>query len=216
VLDQTVRLLHPFIPFITEGIFQKLNEIAPVRKLQGLAGATKSEALVIAEWPNKIEFLIDEKAEDQISTIQSPIRAVRDIKNKYNIAHTTKPATSVTTTVQVATILNENSALISNLAGVKNFEAGPDIVKPKSAATAIVDDIQVYVHDVIDVEAERRRLKKQKEQVEKAKKGVEARLRNENFLSKAKPKVVAQAREKLARLAEQLKTLEKNLSQLES
>jgi len=216
VLDQTLRLLHPFVPFITEGIFQKLNEIAPIRKLQGLAGATKSEALVIAEWPNNIESLIDEEAEDQISTIQKPIRAVRDIKNKYNIAHTTKPATSASTSVQVAGILNENSELICCLAGVKEFAAGPDVTKPKNAATAIIGDIQVYVHDVIDVEAERRRLEKQKQQIEKAKKGVEAKLRNENFLSKAKPKVVAQAREKLVQLAEQLKTLEKSLSQLES
>jgi len=216
VLDQTVRLLHPFVPFITEGIFQKLNEVVPVRKLEGLIAAKKAEALVVAEWPNKIDLLIDEEAEGQILTIQKPIRAVRDIKNKYNIAHTTKPATSARTSVQVAGILNENSELICCLAGVKEFAAGPDVVKPQNAATAIIDDIQVYVHDVIDVEAERRRLKKQKEQVEKAKKGVEAKLRNENFLSKAKPQVVAQARERLAQLAEQLKTLEKNLSQLES
>jgi valyl-tRNA synthetase len=216
VLDQTLRLLHPFVPFITEGIFQKLNEIAPVRKLQGLAGATKSEALVIAEWPDNIESLIDEEAEEQISTIQKPIRAVRDIKNKYNITHTTKPATSARTSVQVAGILNENSELICCLAGVKQFAASPDVTKPKNAATAIMDDIQVYVHDVIDVEAEQRRLQKHKQQIEKAKQSVEARLRNENFLSKAKPQVVAQAREKLAQLAEQLKTLEKSLSQLES
>ncbi|MHC4338157.1 MAG: hypothetical protein ACYSTG_09495, partial [Planctomycetota bacterium] len=113
-------------------------------------------------------------------------------------------------------ILNENSELICCLAGVKQFAASPDVTKPKNAATAIMDDIQVYVHDVIDVEAEQRRLQKHKQQIEKAKQSVEARLRNENFLSKAKPQVVAQAREKLAQLAEQLKTLEKSLSQLES
>jgi len=216
VLDHTLRLLHPFVPFITEGIFQKLNEIAPVRKLEGLTEAKKSEALVVAEWPNKSDWLIDEEAEKEISTVQSAIRAVRDIKNKYNIAHTTKPATSATTSEQVAGILNKNCELICCSAGVREFTAGPDVSKPKNAATAIIDDIQVYVHDVIDVEAERRRLEKQKGQIEKAKKGVEGKLANEDFVSKAKPQVVAQAREKLAQLGEQLKTVEKNLSQLES
>ena len=51
VLDSTLRLLHPFIPFITEGIYQKLNEMAPVRELQGIAAAGRSEAITIAAWP---------------------------------------------------------------------------------------------------------------------------------------------------------------------
>jgi valyl-tRNA synthetase len=216
VLDQTLRLLHPFVPFITEGIFQKLNEVAPVRRLRGLAEAKKAQALVIGEWPSKIDSLIDDEAEEQISTIQKPIRAVRDIKNKYNIPSAKMPATSVTATPQISSILGANSDLICNIAGIREFKAGPQVKKPKSAATAIVDDMQVYVHDVIDVKAERRRLQKQKERIEKAKKGVETKLVNENFLSKAKPQVVAQAKEKLAQLAEQLKTVEKNLSQLES
>jgi valyl-tRNA synthetase len=214
VLDQTLRLLHPFVPFITEGIFQKLNEITPVRGLKGLVEAKKSEALVVAEWPVKLDHLIDGDVEKQISLIQNPIRAVRDIKNKYNITLSVVPTTSATTSVQVAQILNDNSGLICQLAGTKVFKAGPDVVKPKSAASAILDDMQIYVHDVIDPEAERQRLEKQKDEIEKAKKAVEARLNNENFVNKAKPQVVAQARDKLAELTEQLKTLEKHLSEL--
>ena len=72
----------------------------------------------------------------------------------------------------------------------------------------------VYVHDAIDVKAERVKLEKQKEQIEKGKKAVEAKLSNENFISKAKPEVVAQAREKLAELTEQLETVDKHLSEL--
>jgi valyl-tRNA synthetase len=214
VLDQTLRLLHPFVPFITEGIFQKLNEITPVRGLKGLAEAKKSEALVVAEWPVKLDHLIDEDAEKQISLIQSPIRAVRDIKNKYNITPSVIPATSANTPVQVAQILNDNSGLICQLAGVKVFTAGPDVVKPKSAASAILDDMQIYVHDVVDTQTERKKLEKQKDEIEKAKKAVEARLNNENFVTRAKPQVVAQARDKLAELTKQLKLLEKHLSEL--
>jgi len=214
VLDQILRLLHPFVPFITEGIFQKLNEIAPVRKLKGLVEAKKSEAMIVAEWPKGIDSFVDTKTEQQILIIQNPVRLIRDIKNKYNIPPTTMPTTSANTSARVAEILNDNSKLICQMAGVKVFMAGTEVEKPKNAATAIVDDIQVYVHDVIDAEAERKRLEKQKEKTEKAQKAVEARLNNGDFISKAKPEVVAQARERLTELSDQLKTIEEHLSQL--
>jgi len=212
-LDQILRLLHPFVPFITEGIFQKLNEITPVRQLKGLTEAKESEALVVARWPEKLDFLADTDAEKQISIIQLPVRAVRDIKNKYNITSTVAAA-SADAPVNVANILKDNSELICRTAGIKVFTAGTNIAKPKNAAAAIIDDIQIYVHDVIDPQAERKKLKKQKDEVEKAKKTVEAKLGNEKFLAKAKPQVVAQAKDKLAELAEQLKTIEKHLSEL--
>ena len=71
-----------------------------------------------------------------------------------------------------------------------------------------------YIHDVIDVKAERAKLEKEKQETEKAKKAIEAKLANENFINKAKPEVVAQARERLAELTEQLKAIDKHLSEL--
>jgi len=216
VLDQTLRLLHPFIPFITEGIFQKLNEIAPVRKLKGLAEAKEAKALVAGEWPNRIDFLVDDKAEKEISIVQGPIRAVRDIKSKYNVAPSAAPATSVDAPASVAKILNANADLVRQLGGVKDFKASTGIQKPQNAATAIVDGIQIYVHDMIDTQAEHHRLEKQKQQLEQAKKAVEAKLNNENFLQKAKPQVVTQAKDRLDQLSKELETVEKHLAELEN
>jgi valyl-tRNA synthetase len=216
VLDQILRLLHPFIPFITEGIFQKLNEIAPVRKLEGLAEAGQAKALVVAEWPDSLGSLQDEDAEKRISMDQSVVRATRDIRNKYNIPSSIILGTSARAPAERADELNKDAEWISYLARIKQFAAGPEIVKPKSAATAIVNDIQIYVHDVIDVEAERKRLGKKKQQVEKAKKATEAKLANKDFVNKAKPEVVARAKEKLAELSEQLEVVEKHFSELEN
>ena len=92
--------------------------------------------------------------------------------------------------------------------------ADTNVEKPKNAATAIVDDMQIFVHDVVDPEAERKRLTKQKQEIEGAKKAVEGKLANRNFVNKAKKEVVAQARERLAELTEQLKTVEKHLAEL--
>jgi len=214
VLDEILRLLHPFIPFITEGIFQKLNEVVPVRKLNGIAEAAQANALVAAQWPERLDSLIDIETEKRISIIQSPIRAIRDIKSQYNIPLTTTLTTSANTSVQVAQILNDNSELICQLAGVKVFMADTNIKKPKNAATSIVDDMQIFVHDVIDPQAERKRLQRQKQEIEKAKKAVEAKLANKNFITKAKPEVVAQAKDRLSELTEQLKTIEKHLAEL--
>ena len=101
------------------------------------------------------------------------------------------------------------------LANLGAFEAAEGLEKPKNAAAAIVEQIQVYLHEAIDPQAERRRLQKQKEQLEKAKASMEAKLSNENFVSKAKPQVVAQTRDKLAELTGQLQAVEKHLQELD-
>ncbi|HUU17581.1 MAG TPA: valine--tRNA ligase [Sedimentisphaerales bacterium] len=215
VLDQTLRLLHPFVPFITEGIFQKLNEIAPIRELKGIAESKEVKALVIAHWPDGLEFLMDEDAEKQIMLIQSAIRTIRDIRSNRNIPPNKILVVSAKSQKETVEILNGNAELIRQLAGVKEFKAGTALVKPANAAISIMDDAtEVYVHDAIDLQAERVRMEKQKEQLEKAKKAVEAKLANENFVTKAKPEVVAQARDRLTELSEQLKTVEKHLSEL--
>ena len=117
---------------------------------------------------------------------------------------------------EIADVLNSNSALICQLAGLKEFHASNTSEKPSNAAAMIVGQMQIYLHEAIDVKAEKNRLEKQKQQIEKAKEVVEAKLSNENFVNKAKPQVVAQARSRLTELSEQLKTVEKHLSELEN
>jgi len=215
VLDQVLRLLHPFIPFITEGIFQKLNEITPVRKLIDLVEAKEAKALVCAEWPKKMDFLEDTDAEKQIEIIQAAIRAVRDIRSDRNIPPKELKVVSIKSQQENVDILNRNAELIQQLAGVTDFNAGIAVVKPVNAAVAIADATEVYVHDAIDTKVERQKLEKQREKTEKARRAVEAKLRNENFITRAKPQVVAQAREKLAELSKQLVTIEEHLAQLD-
>ena len=215
-LDQVLRLLHPFVPFITEGIFQKLNEVAPVRGLDRLAEAKSSESLVIAEWPRGIDSLREPDAEEQIEIVQEVVRTIREIRNNRNIPPKVSLVVSVRTRQEIADILNSSAELIAQSAGVKNIRAGADIAKPANAAVAVTDSAEVYVHDAVDSEAERLRFEKQKQQIEKAKSGIEAKLANENFVTRAKPQVVAQAKDKLTQLTEQLKTVDRHLSELDN
>jgi valyl-tRNA synthetase len=214
-LDQTLRLLHPFIPFITEGIFQRLNQVAPVRGLAGIADAKNSDALVVADWPERIDGLRDAAAEKEIAIVQAVIRTVRDIRNDRNIGPKELLVVSAKARQEDVDILSRNAKLIERLAGAKEFNAGIKTAKPANAAVGIAESTEVYVHNAIDVEAERQRLEKQKDKVEKARAAAEAKLNNENFLNKAKPEVVAQAKDKLAELSKQLQTIEKHLTELD-
>ena len=216
VLDQTLRLLHPFVPFITEGIFKQLNEIAPTRKLKGLVHAKKSEALVIAEWPNGLDSLANKEIDSQIALVQEAISNIRDLRTKYNKQPSEKLEVSVNAPKELVKILNGNRALICQLAGLKEFAASEKGGKPKDSAAIIAGQMQIYLHHAVDVEAERQRLEKQKQQLEQAKKAVEAKLANDNFITRAKPEVVAQAKDKFKELTEQFAAVEKHLSQLEN
>ena len=214
VLDQVIRLLHPFVPFITEEIYQKLNAVAPIRGLVGLVDLKVADSLVRSAWPSGLESLVDPAAERVVDSIQAPIRAIRDIRNQYNIAPSAKPVASASGPAAACEMLNANAALLCHLAGLDRFHASPDTAKPKTAAAAIVGEVSVFVHDVIDVAAERARLEKKQAEIVAAKAGVEAKLGNENFVNRAKPEVVQQARDRLAELTEQLRAAEGLLAEL--
>ncbi|MBN1508788.1 MAG: valine--tRNA ligase [Sedimentisphaerales bacterium] len=214
VLDCTLRLLHPCVPFITEGIYQRLNELAPARGLKGLAQIDRAEALVVAPWPTDMEQFGDPQAEAQIQTVQEVVRAIRDIRSTYNLPPSQKPTASASAPKATADALQANRDLVCQLAGLSGFEAAGNLPKPNNAAAAIVGETQVYLHDVIDPKAERARLEKQRQELEQAKKAVEAKLNNANFVARAKPEVVAQARDRLQQLQEQLQAVEGHLAEL--
>ncbi len=214
VLDQTLRLLHPFIPFITEGIFQKLNEIAPQRVLAGLTDAPASDALMGGAWPSASDALIDETAERQISAVQNVVRAIRDIRGQYNVPPSRALNASAGAPEATAAVLATNADLVRTLCGIEQLTVGTDIEKTTDAAAAIVEDIQLYVHGVVDRDAERQRLDKQKQQLENGIGPLRAKLSNDNFVTRAKPEVVEQSRQRLAELTEQLEAVEAHLKQL--
>lgn len=214
VLDQTLRMLHPFLPFITEGIFQNLNRLAPLRGLEGLAEAPASEALVVAQWPAPIASLRNQEVEAQIELVQTTIRTVREIRSARNIAPSKKLTVSVSSTPDTVALLKANPALVMQLAHLETLEAGVDLEKPANAAVAVAGPVEVYVHDAVDPAAERARLEKQAQQVGQSLKGVQAKLANENFVNRAKPEVVEQTRQKQVELEEQLTSINRHLTEL--
>ena len=122
--------------------------------------------------------------------MQDTTRAIRDVRSQHNVAPSRKLAASASASGPVAEALHANADLVCQLAGLDSLEVSEDRAKPNNAATAIVEDAQVYVHDVIDPQAERARLEKQKREIEQALKATEGKLANENFVTRAKPEIV--------------------------
>jgi valyl-tRNA synthetase len=125
-----------------------------------------------------------------------------------------KLTASANTSAKLSKILNDNADLICDRAGLDKFFASPTEVKPQTAAAAIVEQIQVFVHDIIETGAELKRLEKQRDEILAGVKSNQAKLSNENFVKRAKPEVVEQTKQRLAELNEQLAAVEKNLAEL--
>ena len=214
VLDSTLRLFHPFLPFITEEIFQKLNSLCRKRNLPAIAELPPSDTLIQAKWPIANASLIDEEIERHIELLQNTIRLIRDIRTRYQIAPKKALEVSVKTSESNCELLSEQQAVIRHLVNLDTLHVVTECTKPTDAAVAVAGDLEIYVLGVIDVVAERDRLHKQRENLEGRIQSAQAKLGNENFLNRAKPEIVQRERDRLRELQEQMKTVEKNLTEL--
>jgi len=213
VLDATLRLLHPFLPFITEAIFQKLNEPCPHRGLPGVADLPEGRLLITASWPRAQAALIDEGVEQQMELLQTTIRLIREVRTRHQIPPRQALVASVKTHERNARLLQDGS-MVRQLACLSDLQAGPHCVKGGDAAVAVAGELEIYVHGVINVEAEQARLRQQKETLLAQRARAEQKLGQEDFVQRAKPEVVQRERDRLVQLREQLATVEKNLADL--
>lgn len=215
VLDSSLRLLHPFLPYITEGIYQKLNQYFPDRTLTGIADYEISDCLVTSKWPQVVESLNDDKAEKDILVVQDVIKMIREIRTKFQVKPKDKVEVTIKSSNNKSEIISANSELICNIAVISELNVVSNLEeKPKNSAVAVGEGVEIFVHDVVDVEAEKERLVKQKEKLQSEIDRAEKKLGNENFVSRANPEVVQKERDKLDVLKKQMEDVEKNINSL--
>ena len=213
VLDQTLRLLHPFIPFITESIWQYLQEYVPVRGIE--QPFSSSEGLIAALWPEADVERQDGDLEAEFELMQGVIRGIRDVRSKYNIAPGKLIEAHVKADEQATKILTGMTEHIVNLCRLSSIEISPAVERPKLSASQVVGDVEIYVSGVLDPEKERERLTKQKEKLTKQMMPLEKKLANENFLKKAPADVVELERQRLHDAKTQVALIEENLKMLD-
>jgi len=214
VLDGILRLVHPIMPFVTESIWQVLNEAAFERGLPSPEPA--AESVCIAPWPAYPEEWQDAAMETRMARMQELVGTVRETRNRYGIEPRTPLEVTVKCGEAVARDFCQLEPFIKHLAGIGALHIGPDVPKPAQAATQVYGEFQAFVSlaGLIDVEAEIARLEKQKAERERALLAARAKLANPGFVEKAKPEAVQAERERVAELEKQLETIVENLRDL--
>src|SRR5207302_5648809 len=203
VFESALRLLHPFMPFITEELWQNLPH--------------KGESIVIAPYPEFDPELIDERAESQAELIQEIVVKVRNIRAEMNVdAKQTVPVRVATEDRGITQVLSDARDYIFKLAQVSQLEIVPKLSGDKLAAQAVAGGLalEVPLAGLIDVEAERGRLKKELEKAQREIDGLERKLSNASFVDRAPKEVVEENRRRLADYKDQAAKLTEALKRL--
>ncbi|WP_295725332.1 valine--tRNA ligase [uncultured Leptotrichia sp.] len=187
VLDKGLRMLHPFMPFITEEIWQKLG--------------LDEETIMLSEFPTENKKYVDLAAEKEFDYLKEIVNAIRNIRGEANVSPAKKIEVIFKTVDENAkNILQNNAKILDKLANVEKYKFDAQI--PKLVGFRLVDTTEIYVPlaDLIDLDKEIEKLEKSIEKVQKDLDKTLNKLSNENFVNRAKPEAV----EKEKRIKEEL------------
>jgi valyl-tRNA synthetase len=210
VLEQALRLLHPFMPYITEDLWQRLPGVDG--KLLHPAYAGAQATIMLAAYPQPDAALIDERAESEMSTVIDLISRVRNIRSELSV----KPATRVRVLVgagdeALRDVFAANRDQIARLARASEINIGEGLDAPRASARAVLAggaEVAVPLEGLIDFEQERERLAREREKLKKEAAKLEAQLSNPQFAERAPAEKVNETRERLADIAQRTAALQ--------
>lgn len=207
-LDTSLRLLHPFMPFVTEEIWQKIPHIRRGDEKTG-------ESIMISEFPKSLPR--DYQAEEEMSYIIDAVTGIRTIRGELNVLPSSELKVSVKTYDRKADeILKENAAYVKKLAHVGEIQIGMEVEKPEGSATCVKGSMEIYVllKGVLNIEAEMDRLRKAKVDVEGSLSLLNKKLLNEDFLLRAPKEVVLNEKAKYEELSMRKERIEESIKKL--
>ena len=211
VLDQSLRLLHPFMPFVTEEVWQYLYLTSEPDTARWPASA-----LIIAPWPEADSAAIDEEAAEAFSLVQEIITRIRDARNQMNVEPARRVPVIIAAGSAVA-MLETQSPLIEFLARTEKPQLYIELEqKPEQSMSLLAGSVEIYLPLVglLDIGKELARLDKELAQAEQEVVRLQGKLANESFVAKARPEVVEKEREKLAAQEERVGKLKARRAEL--
>jgi len=213
-MDQVLRLFHPFLPFLTEALWAKLNEVAPQRGIQ--EALPEAELIIHAAWPAPLPEQEDDELEASFRLVQDVVHHIRDIRGRYQVPPKQEVQVSLRADGETAQQLRAAAHHIQNLAHTGAIRIEPDVQRTPDTATAVVGNLEIFVAGVIDIEEEKARLGKKQKKVSASLEACKRKLKNEKFLQRAKPEVVENERARCRQFEAELSALEASLQALGS
>jgi len=205
VLEQSLRLLHPIIPFITEEIWQRLPK-----------EGEEVSSIMLASWPKVDETLLNQEAEATMKLLQEVVITIRTLRSELNLPPG-KVLPQVLLSLNGSTsrqVLQVQEAYICHLGKIAQVTIGAQLSKPAGCAAGVTEHGEVFIPlaGLLDLEQESRRLEKAIQQGQKELAKAENKLTNPSFLEKAPEDVVSKQRQKQVQLGEKISKLQANLA----
>ena len=204
VLRNIIILLHPYAPFVTEEIWSKI-------KKQG------DSDLIITSWPSVDKKWINRSSDDEMEILKNLISSVRTIRSQMNVPPNKLCNMIVKCNTKQKSILNSYSLIIKSLAKIDNIEMTEDAKKPSQSATAIVDNMEIFIplDGIIDFDIEKDRLQKRINELKIHLVNVKKKLENKDFLNRAPENVIRHEKEKKENMILELDKITKNLEMIQ-
>ena len=215
VLEQSLRLLHPFMPYLTEELWQKL----PVKHAQLLhpAYAGAEPTIMLASFPQCDDALVDERAESEMQAVIDLVSRVRNIRSEMNIKPGERIQLMIAANADLQAVFTASADQIARLTRAANVSIDGNAEMPKASARAVLAggaEVAVPLEGLIDFAQERERLRREKEKLEKEGAKLDAQLGNQDFVQRAPAEKVEGLRTRLAEIAQQTAALDQMLEAL--
>jgi valyl-tRNA synthetase len=199
VLKNIIILLHPYSPFVTEEIWSKLKK-------------HNDSDLIVKDWPKIENKWINKSLEDEMEILKSLISSIRTIRSQMNVPPNKLCKMIVQCNSEQKSILNSHSLIIKSLAKIETIEMTEDSKKPSQSATAIVDNMEIFIplKGIIDFDIEKKRLQKRIKELKNHLIGANSKLKNKEFLKRAPKNIVDREKEKKEDMVLELEKITKN------
>jgi len=164
-IDLVLRLFHPFVPYITEVLWERLQIQSPIRGL--FEPLPSSDLLINATWPNAFPDWEDSTVESNFSLVQDVIRSIRDIRSRHNIPPRKAFEALIKAENEETIVLDRLKKLVLHMANLSSLTVSSTVERPALATTQVVGNTEIYLIGAVDPDRERERLVKQRTKLEK-------------------------------------------------